>query len=92
MMNLKRTTNLFLIIFLVLLLTGCQLAKEKEGTVEEKDRLMGVFITTEYLDLFDGEVFINDHRDDMLDGDVLIQDEGARWAADLRPSSYERTH
>lgn len=46
---------------LLLVLTGCRLAKETEETGKVQDRLMGVFITTEYLDLFDMEGYLNDH-------------------------------
>jgi hypothetical protein len=47
---------------------GCRLAKEESGTAEAKDRLIGVFVTTEHLDLFDFEGYINDHTDSALTG------------------------
>jgi hypothetical protein len=42
------------------LLSGCQLAIEDAGGSASRDRLIGVYITKEYLDLFDFEGYLND--------------------------------
>lgn len=63
---------LFFVLVLILSMTGCQLARtdlEPSG-----DRLMGVLVTSEYLDLFDMEGYINDNlnsfkNDMIIDGD-----------------------
>ena len=45
---------------LLSLLSGCQLAIEGADKPSD-DRLAGVFVTTEYLDLFDAEAYLNDN-------------------------------
>lgn len=48
-------------------LTGCSLARTDlpdQGT--ETERLIGVFLTTEYLDLFDMEGYLKDHPGQLL--------------------------
>lgn len=57
-------------IFMGLSFTGCQLAKEESVGAKNKDQLIGVFITTEYLDLFDMEGYLEDHI--VLSGDTLV--------------------
>ena len=42
-------------------LTGCQLAKESAGANTNEDKLIGVLITTDHLDLFDYEGNLNDN-------------------------------
>lgn len=63
----------------VLLLTcGCSLAQEPPASDPIlEDRLIGVLITTEYLDLFDMEAWLNDNissvamgKDNIIDGDT----------------------
>ncbi len=51
-----------LILFALLLtLCGCQLAREDlDGSTAAKDRLIGAFITTEHLDLFNTEAYLKD--------------------------------
>lgn len=57
---------------LVLLLGcgGCQLADpEEDGTqAAEQDRLIGVFVTEEYLDLFDFDAYVSDNADKLAEG------------------------
>jgi len=49
-------------------LCGCTLAKE-DGTAENiKDQLIGVYITTEHLDLFDHEAFLEDNINTIMQG------------------------
>lgn len=56
---------------LLLSLTGCQLAKEESSS---QDRLVGAFITTEYLDLMDMEAYLNDHLDEVTKGEEILVD------------------
>jgi len=51
-------------------LTGCQLAKESAGANTNEDRLIGVLITTEYLDLFDFEGYLNDNINSFQGGKI----------------------
>lgn len=59
---------------LLLLLTGCQLAREDAGENANGDRLIGVFVTTEYLDLFDMEAYLNDNINKMSGGGEITMD------------------
>lgn len=69
----KRNLWVMLLCFMAIsALTGCQLAqKNADGTAEE-DRLAGIFLTTEYLDLFDMEGYMNDHATDFQGGEIII--------------------
>lgn len=61
---------LMLLAAALLLTTGCQLAVEtvNEDGPYHQDRLAGVVVTTEYLDLFDMEAYLNDNLGDIMDG------------------------
>lgn len=53
------------------------------GEEVEKDRLVGVFITKEHLDLFDAESYFRDHTDQLLAGGQINgweQDQGRLYA------------
>lgn len=70
--------------------SGCQLAVESAGDDASEDRLIGVFVTMEYLDLFDFEGYMNDNFDSLQDGDIVIderntQDYQGRLYASLVP-------
>ena len=59
--------------FLILFgLAGCQLAKADAGADAGGDRLVGVFITKEYLDLFDFEGYMNDNFKGFEGGEIDI--------------------
>ncbi len=67
----KRKQIISMIMLLCLLfLSGCQLAREGADKVaqDDYDRLIGVFITTEYLDLFDMEAYLNDNINSITSG------------------------
>ena len=51
-----------------ILFSGCQLAKEDCGEQGSHDRLIGVFVTKEHLDLFDIEAYLQDHPSALLSG------------------------
>ena len=53
-------------------LTGCRLALESAGANASGDRLIGVFITTEYLDLFDFEGYLNDNFNGFQGGEINL--------------------
>lgn len=64
-----------ILLALLLLLTGCQLARPDVGAVQSGDRLIGVLVTKEYLDLFDVEAYFQDHTSELLKGgDHVVED------------------
>lgn len=65
---------------MVFSLTACSLARPQETQSEtgETDRLIGVLITTEYLDLFDMEGYLEDHLEQVAQGGkISAQDSDA---------------
>lgn len=48
-----------------------------------KDRLIGVFITTEYLDLFDSERYVKDNADKVLSGGEIGSSDSSRYQGRL---------
>ena len=64
-MNKKKTTIFCLLLALIFILSGCQLAKEDlNEPTQTKDRLAGVFLTTTWLDLFDSDRYIEENLSD----------------------------
>ncbi len=58
---------------LLLCSAGCQLADpEQDGTAAARDRLIGVFATEEYLDLFDHDAWFRDNADKLADGGEAV--------------------
>lgn len=52
-------------------LGGCRLADPALGEAAQPDRLIGMYITREYLDLFDYEKYLNDHIGQITEGGTL---------------------
>lgn len=67
--------------------TGAVTFAKDEPTVNagnaSKDRLIGVFITTEYLDLFDSERYVKDNADKVLSGGEIGSSDRARYQGRL---------
>lgn len=59
-------------LLLLLLLPGCRLAREDEAQEQSHDRLVGVFVTEEHLDLFDFEAYFNDHAEELISGGKTV--------------------
>ena len=55
-----RNRKLLILCLLLILLAGCQLARA-DGMTVQSERLIGAFITREYLDLFDFEGYLEDN-------------------------------
>ena len=72
----KRNFGAICLAFCLLLLSGCQLARE-DTNAEEQPRLIGAFITTEHLDLFDTERYFEDHINEILDNHHITGDTSA---------------
>lgn len=62
---------------LALCLTACRLADPDAGETRGRDRLAGVFVTREYLDLFDAEAWLTDNWSDVGRGNTEIGAEDA---------------
>ena len=75
----------------VCLLSGCQLAKENAGAgaFALDDRLIGVYVTAEHLDLFDFAAYLEDNLKGFSGGEVILdgdeQGYQGRIYAVLRP-------
>lgn len=61
-----------ILLMICTILTGCQLATDEvnEDGLVNQDRLVGVVVTTEHLDLFDIEAYLKDNPQDLLDGEI----------------------
>lgn len=71
----KKAALIICILMAALHLGACQLAKEDGISAGENDRMVGVFVTQEYLDLFDFESYFNDNAASLMKGgDVMIGD------------------
>ena len=82
---------MLLLFFALSLLTGCQLARpELNGEAAEKDRLIGVFVTTEHLDLFDDEAYLNDHINTILAGKAPKHTNMEKYSGRLYASLADR--
>ena len=93
-------TNKIIIIGCCLLLTAFLLgaagviqladAAAPEGT--DADRLIGVLITNEYLDLLDEEQFLNDHMGLLVEGGQISEAETAQYQGRLYADLTETLH
>lgn len=74
----KKAIGVCLVFAILVSLYGCQLAQPESGNHTEADRLVGVFITTEYLDLNDSNAYLDEYLKDnagsISDGDTIILD------------------
>lgn len=71
------------------------LARAEEGAdtaLAEADRLVGIFITTEYLDLFDAEGYFSDHADEILSGAAVDEDAAESYAGRLYATLQSVSH
>ena len=74
-------------------LAGLSLAQSGTADVLGKDRLIGVFITTEYLDLFDMESYFNDNIGKMTTGgDITIDGDSPKYQGRLYATLKDRSH
>ena len=65
------------LILAVLMLSGCQLASEEKREDQLQDKLVGVFVTFEHLDLeFDMEGYLSDNIDRIADGEEIVLEPG----------------
>ncbi len=69
----------FTILAAFLLMSGCTLAQEPLPTTEASDTLVGVLVTTEYLDLFDTERWLNDNMGAIMDGQTDLNGDPSQY-------------
>ena len=60
------------VIFMTLTASGCTLAVPDAGVDGSSDRLIGAFITSEYLELYDMEGYLNDHASSIMNNSSII--------------------
>lgn len=75
---------------LLLSLTGCQLA-QPDSPAQERDRLIGVWVTTEYLDLFDMESYLQDHAGQLFNGGEISETDMQPYAGRLYAVRTDKT-
>ncbi len=87
--------KIFLVYFALIIIftsTGCQLAREDAGDHINDDRLIGVFITMDYLDLFDMELYMKDNAKDLFGGgDNIVKGDSNRYQGRLYATLKTRT-
>ncbi|MEG2087365.1 MAG: hypothetical protein RR022_04130 [Angelakisella sp.] len=87
----KQLVTVLLAAGMLLGLTGCQLARIDAGALPAKDRLVGMFITTEHLDLFDMEGYLNDQLNHFPGGELILGKDSAAYAGRLYATQKELT-
>lgn len=84
----RRLKILFFILMLVFSMTGCQLARTDLQSSD--DRLVGVLVTEEYLDLFDMEAYLNDNLN-LFNGDIVIDGDTSDYQGRIYASIIPQT-
>lgn len=73
-------------------LTACSLARTEDGSgTQGDDQLIGVLITTEYLDLFDLEGYLEDHPGQLSQGGEIAVEHGDAYENRLYATQTTRT-
>jgi hypothetical protein len=89
----KKIFRIGCILLLMLTLSACQLARE-DGLTGQGDRLVGVYVTDEYLDLLDFESYLQDNAPKLMHGGEISADDqdkyNGRVYADLMPQTLTR--
>lgn len=89
----KKKLLAVLLTVIMVMSTGCQLAQEDQPEAPvTSDRLAGVFITTEHLDLFDMEAYLEDNWNG--ESEVVVEDaseyQGRIYAKRVNEGDHER--
>ncbi len=81
-----------LVLSFCLTLCGCQLARP-DGQAAARDRLIGCFITTEHLDLFDFEAYFNDNANKLISGgDIVLDGDTSAYQGRIYAELYEEEY
>ncbi|MDD4312255.1 MAG: hypothetical protein PHW41_07220 [Eubacteriales bacterium] len=78
-MKIKKSISALLAVLFTLSFSGCQLAQKDAGEDSATAHIIGVFITTEYLDLFDAEAYLADQFVGTSTGDVNFSGNSDRY-------------
>lgn len=78
-------------ILLFFALTGCQLAQSGADGAVDEDRLVGIFLSTEHLDLFDFEGYMNDNLKGFQGGEITIDGESQKYQGRLYATLTTKT-
>ena len=92
----KKKVKVLALLLALCLLSGCSLARPEaeEGNGVSQDMMIGVFITREYLDLFDFEGYLEDNLNTVVNGGGEISPEdsekyGGRLYAEKTGEDYD---
>lgn len=79
---------------MLLLTCGCSLARPEPqvDALITEDRLIGVLITTEYLDLFDMEAWLNDNIGSITDGKAVIDGDTRQYEGRIYAERIEEEY
>lgn len=90
------TKRIFTVLFALalLLVSGCSLAKPTDDTATTTpyaDRLVGIFLTTEYINSFDVDAWLAENADRLVDGGTISipKEEQTRIYATLVDGNYQ---
>lgn len=78
-MKIKKRLSALLAVLFTLSLCGCQLAQKDASEDSATAHIIGVFITTEYLDLFDAEAYLSDQFIGINSGEVNFTENSDRY-------------
>ncbi|GAA0180491.1 hypothetical protein SH2C18_31750 [Clostridium sediminicola] len=62
------------LVLISVIFSGCQLAVEEAGSPNGEDKLVGVFVTEEHLDLYDIEAFASENSNKLIQGGEVVLD------------------
>ena len=79
----KKLLSLALCAGLLLAGAGCQLAQPEADAAPEPDRLIGAYVTREYVDLFDIKAYLADNLDSIGSDAVLSAEDSREYAGRL---------
>lgn len=68
------------------------LADEEAGGAAAQDRLVGMLVTSEYLDLFDAESYFNDHAAELMNGGGVIEGDTSAYQGRLYATLVEESY
>lgn len=91
MKNKVRMAAICLAAIMLNILSGCRLAREDAGANASEDRLIGVFLTTEYLDLFDFDSYLKDNINDFSGGEIKLNGYTEKYQGRLYAELRQKT-
>lgn len=71
--------SIALILALALVLSGCSMLRE-DGAPAQEDRLVGIYITPEYVDTFDFSSYAEDNASSLINGGEISSEDAAEYS------------